>query len=85
MVKNILDGVSFIEPQVGLPVPDGMCKTEESIIDPELVCSSEVSVARSLLCSTCESRTYDRCSKCGCEIRFLTILNYKKCPIGRWL
>lgn len=26
MVKNVLEDVEFVEPQLGLPIPDGMCK-----------------------------------------------------------
>lgn len=26
MVKNLLEDIEFIEPQLGLLVPDGMCK-----------------------------------------------------------
>lgn len=25
MVKNILEDIEFVEPQLGLPIPDGMC------------------------------------------------------------
>jgi hypothetical protein len=25
-MKNILDGIEYIEPDASLPVPDGMCK-----------------------------------------------------------
>jgi hypothetical protein len=26
MVKNILEDIEFVDPQLDLPVPDGMCK-----------------------------------------------------------
>lgn len=48
--------------------------------------TKEVSEKRLSICQQCEFYTSltTRCQKCGCIMRFKTLLPTSKCPIEKW-
>lgn len=46
--------------------------------------TEEQANARLDICTTCEHRTEDRCSVCGCYVSAKASLDVSECPLGKW-
>jgi hypothetical protein len=46
--------------------------------------STEEQDANLAICEKCEKFEAERCTLCGCFLRFKTALSREHCPIGKW-
>lgn len=49
-----------------------------------VIASGDVRKKRSEICDSCDLRSKNRCTQCGCQLLAKVALDGEKCPIGKW-
>ena len=83
-MTNTVDGID-ITAQIPVEITSLPNNSKEDVV----VCTSDQVQTRVTQCISCDnffidSDSHSKCRKTGCNISFMTTLNYKSCPKGYW-